>query len=209
MKKDLLDENEMRKGISAGIINRGLFPIFCTSAEKSFGIKRVLEFITNVAPSPDRMPTKVTVDNKNIECKSEGAANLFVFKTTNESHIGEINYFRVVSGKVAEGMDLTNVNTGAKERLSQIYAVAGKNRNKVTELVAGDIGAAVKLKNTKTNHTLSNSKDTVKFPPITFPNSKFRTAIKAVNESDEEKLGEALNRMHDEDPTLLLNIQKN
>jgi elongation factor G len=206
--KGSLDENEMRKGIRAGIITRGLFPIFCTSAEKSYGIKRVLEFITNVAPAPDKMPAKVTVDNKTVECKTEGASNLFVFKTTNESHIGEITYFRVISGKVSEGMDLTNVNTGAKERLSQIYAVAGKNRNKVTELVAGDIGAAVKLKNTKTNHTLTNSKDTVKFPPITFPNSKFRTAIKAANESDDEKLGEALNRIHEIDPTIVIEYSK-
>ena len=206
--KGSLDENEMRKGLSAGLIARGLFPIFCASAEKNYGTKRILEFIVNVAPSPKAMPAMKTADGKEIECKENGDTNLFVFKTTNESHIGEINYFKVISGQVNEGIDLTNVNSGAKERLAQLYVVAGKNRAKVTALAAGDIGAAVKLKNTKTNHTLSNAKDTVKFPPISFPNSKYRTAIKAVSESDDEKLGEALNRIHEIDPTITIEYSK-
>ena len=206
--KGSLDENEMRKGITAGIIARGMFPVFCASAEKSYGIKRLLEFITNVAPSPDKMPAFLTKDGKEIECKEAGDTNLFVFKTSNESHIGEINYFKVISGAVSEGMDLNNNSSGAKERLSQFFAVAGKNRAKVAKLVAGDIGAAVKLKNTKTNHTLSNSKDKVVFPPIKFLNSKFSTAIKAVSETDDEKLGEALNRLHEIDPTLTIEYSK-
>ncbi len=206
--KGSLDENEMRKGITAGIIARGMFPIFCSSAEKSYGIKRVLEFITNVAPSPDKMPAVATKDGKEIECKENGDTNLFVFKTSNESHIGEINFFKVVSGTVLEGMDLNNNTTETKERLSQLFAVAGKNRTKVSKIVAGDIGAAVKLKNTKTNQTLSNAKDTVEFPDIEFLNSKYSTAIKAVNESDDEKLGEALNRLHEIDPTLTIEYSK-
>jgi len=206
--KGSLDENEMRKGLSAGLITRGLYPIFCASAEKNYGTKRILEFIVNVAPSPKAMPAMKTSDGKEIECKESGDTNLFVFKTTNESHIGEINYFKVISGQVTEGIDLTNVNSGAKERLAQLYVVAGKNRAKVTSLAAGDIGAAVKLKNTKTNHTLSNAKDTVKFPPIAFPNSKYRTAIKAVSESDDEKLGESLNRIHEIDPTITIEYSK-
>jgi elongation factor G len=206
--KGSLDENEMRKGLAAGLIARGLFPVFCASAEKSYGIKRLLEFITNVAPSPDKMPAVKTVDDKEIECKSTGDTNLFVFKTTNESHIGEINYFKVYSGEVSEGMDITNTISETKERLSQLYVVAGKNRTKVSNLVAGDIGAAVKLKNTKTNHTLSTSKDGLKFPKITFLNAKFRTAIKALSESDDEKLGESLNRIHEIDPTIDIEYSK-
>jgi elongation factor G len=206
--KGSLDENEMRKGLAAGLIARGLFPVFCASAEKSYGIKRLLEFITNVAPSPDKMPAVKTVDDKEIECKTNDDTNLFVFKTTNESHIGEINYFKVYSGEVSEGMDITNTISETKERLSQLYVVAGKNRTKVSKLVAGDIGAAVKLKNTKTNHTLSTSKDDLKFPKITFLNAKFRTAIKALNESDDEKLGESLNRIHEIDPTIGIEYSK-
>ena len=206
--KGSLDENEMRKGIAAGLIVRGLFPVFCTSAEKNFGIKRVLEFITNVAPSPEMMPASVTEDGKEIECKESGDTNIFIFKTANESHIGEINYFKVISGAVSEGMDLNNNSSETKERLSQLFAVAGKNRTKVSKLVAGDIGAAVKLKNTKTNHTLSNAKDRVLFPEISFLNSKYRTAIKAINESDDEKLGEALSRIREADPTVEIEYSK-
>lgn len=206
--KGSLDENEMRKGIAAGLIARGLFPVFCASAEKSYGIKRLLEFITNVAPSPNKMPAVKTDKDVEIECKTDGDTNLFVFKTTNESHIGEINYFKVYSGEVLEGMDITNTSSGSKERLSQLYVVAGKNRTKISKLVAGDIGAAVKLKNTKTNHTLSTSKGGVKFPKISFLNAKFRTAIRAVSETDDEKLGEALHRIHEIDPTVDVEYSK-
>ncbi|MFP4024345.1 MAG: elongation factor G [Thiohalospira sp.] len=206
--KGSLDENEMRKGILAGLINRGMYPLFCASAEKNYGIKRILEFIINVVPAPNMMPAPETTDGAKIECKEDGAAGLFVFKTANEPHIGEINYFKVISGSVAEGMDLTNNNTSTKERFSQLYAVAGKNRTKVSKLVAGDIGAAVKLKNTKTNHTLSDAKNSFKFPEILFPNAKHRTAIRALNESDDEKLGEALNRIHEIDPTVKVEYSK-
>lgn len=206
--KGSLDENEMRKGITAGLISRGMFPVFCISAEKSYGIKRILEFITNVAPTPDVMPAPETEDGKAIVCKESDPTSIFVFKTTNESHIGEINYFKVTSGAVSEGMDLNNNNTSTKERLSQLYAVAGKNRTKVSKLVAGDIGAAVKLKNTKTNHSLTDPKASFKFPAIDFPEAKHRTAIKAVNESDDEKLGEALARLQEIDPTVSVEYSK-
>ncbi len=206
--KGSLDENEMRKGITAGLISRGMFPVFCISAEKSYGIKRILEFITNVAPTPDVMPAPETEDGKAIVCKESDPTSIFVFKTANESHIGEINYFKVTSGTVSEGMDLNNNNTSTKERLSQLYAVAGKNRTKVSKLVAGDIGAAVKLKNTKTNHSLTDPKASFKFPAIDFPEAKHRTAIKAVNESDDEKLGEALARLQEIDPTVSVEYSK-
>ncbi|MCB2194653.1 MAG: elongation factor G [Bacteroidetes bacterium] len=206
--KGSLDEDEMRKGITAGLVSRGMFPLFCMSAEKSFGVKRVLEFITNVAPAPDAMPAPETIDGKAIECKEGDPTSLFVFKTANESHIGEINYFKVTSGSVNEGMDLNNNETSTKERLSQLYAVAGKNRTKVSKIVAGDIGAAVKLKNTKTNHTLSDPKNSFKFPKIKFLEPKHRTAIRALNESDDEKLGEALARLHEIDPTVTVEYSK-
>lgn len=206
--KGSLDENEMRKGITAGLISRGMFPVFCISAEKSYGIKRILEFITNVAPTPDVMPAPETEDGKTIVCKESDPTSIFVFKTANESHIGEINYFKVTSGVVSEGMDLNNNNTSTKERLSQLYAVAGKNRTKVSKLVAGDIGAAVKLKNTKTNHSLTDPKASFKFSAIDFPEAKHRTAIKAVNESDDEKLGEALARLQEIDPTVSVEYSK-
>ncbi len=206
--KGSLNENEMRKGITIGLINRDILPLFCMSAEKGMGVKRIMEFVTNVAPSPNEMEIPLTTEGKEIECKSDGATSLFVFKSSNESHIGEINFFKVMSGEISENMDLINNNTETKERISQIFAMSGKNRTKLTKLCAGDIGGTVKLKNTKTNHTLSDSKVSILLPEINFVESKYRTAIKAVNESDEEKLGEALGKIHEIDPTIIIEYSK-
>lgn len=203
-----LSEDEMRAGIRAGLIVRGMFPVFCVSGKRNIGTKRLMEFIINVCPSPDQQPTPKSTEGKDIKCLASEPTSLFVFKTSVEPHIGEINYFKVMSGKVTEGMDLINTTNDGKERISQLFAVAGKKRDKVTELLAGDIGAAVKLKNTKTNHTLSALGKNIAFPALAFPNSKFRTAIKAKNESDTEKLGEYLHRAHQEDPTIIIEYSK-
>jgi len=203
-----LSEDEMRAGIQTGLIERGLFPVFCISAKRSIGVKRLMEFIINVCPAPNELPPVKDAEGKEIKCDVSDPTSLFVFKTAVESHIGEINYFKVMSGKVAEGQDLINTKNDGKERLSQLFVVAGKNRTKVTELCAGDIGAAVKLKNTKTNHTLCAPGKSISFEPLTFPNAKYRTAVKAKNESDTEKLGEYLNRAHQEDPTIEIEYSK-
>lgn len=204
--KGALSEDEMRKGITLGLLNRGIFPVFCCSAKKDMGVGRLLEFITNVAPAPNEVPAVKDVDGNEIVCDASGKTNMFVFKTSVESHIGEVNFFKVMSGEVKEAMDLTNSKSRNKERISQIFASAGKNREKVSSMVAGDIGATVKLKATKVNHTLSE--DSRQFPAMVFPEPKFRAAIKPISEGDEEKLGEALNRMHDEDPTILIEYSK-
>lgn len=204
--KGELTEDEMRKGITAGLLTRGIFPVFCCSGKKDMGVGRLLEFITNVAPSPLQVKPRNDVSGKPVICDSKAPASMFVFKTSTEQHIGEVIYFKVMSGTITEGIDLTNSKTKNKERISQIFASAGKNRQKVESMVAGDIGATVKLKATKFNQTLSLN-DTV-LSPIEFPEPKYRTAIKPVNESDDEKLGEALNRMHDEDPTIVVEYSK-
>lgn len=206
--KGELTEDEMRNGIRLGIIARSLFPVLCVSAKKNVGVGRLLEFIGNNCPSPNEMPAPKDVDGKEIICNPKSPASLFVFKTSIEQHIGEINYFKVMSGEVSEGQDVVNSNSGSKERLAQLLAVAGKNRVKVAKMTAGDIGATVKLKNTKTNHTLSAPGQSIKFPPTKLPEPRFRTAIKAKSEGDDEKLGEALNRLHEEDPTIKIEYSK-
>ena len=205
---DTLTEDEMRKGITTGVVARGMFPVFCASARKDMGVGRFMEFLTNVAPSTDELPATVTTDGNEVKCDAGGPAALFVFKTSVESHIGEINFFKVLSGEVKEGDDLTNNSNRNKERFSQIFAPLGKNRTKVSSLMAGDIGCTVKLKNTKTNHTLTAPSVSWTFDPIPFPEPKFRTAIKTVSEGDEEKLGEALSRIHQEDPTVKVEYSK-
>lgn len=205
--KGSLNEDQMREGIRKGIIARGMYPIFCTSGKKNMGIRRMMEFVGNVAPNPTQMPAPKNIKGEEVICDANGKTSAFVFKTSVEEHLGEVLYFKVMSGKVSEGMDLINSKKGNKERISQIFAVAGKNREKLPEIVAGDIGALVKLKETKTNQTLSD-KDLSAFPPIQFPAPKYRAAIKAFSESDEEKLGELLHRMHEEDPTLIVEYSK-
>ncbi len=204
-----LSEDEMRKGLSIGLTKRNLFPVFCVSGKRNIGTKRLMDFILNVAPFPSQVPMPGNDSGKEIKCDESAPTSLYIFKTSVEPHIGEINYFRVMSGKVTEGMDLVNSNNDTKERIAQLFVVAGKNRVKVTEMVAGDIGATVKLKNSKTNHTLAvPALNGVKFEPMSFPNSKFRTAIKAKVEADTEKMGELLNRAHQEDPTIIVEHSK-
>lgn len=206
--KGSLDEDEMRKGMRKGMIARNLFPIFCVSAEKDMGVRRFMEFLGNIVPFVSEMPKPSTKDGVEVEPNPDGPVSLFVFKTSVEPHIGEVCYFKVMSGRVKEGDDLINMNKDAKERMAQLFWVAGNNRIKVSELVAGDIGATVKLKETKTNHTLNGKGCDYVFNPITYPNPKYRVAIKPVNESDDEKLSEILNRIQEEDQTIRAEYSK-
>jgi elongation factor G len=205
---DTLTEEEIRKGIAKGIITRGMFPVFCLSSKNNIGIDRLLEFIVNEAPSIADMPAPVNSKGDEVKPNPSGSASVYVFKSSIEEHIGEINYFRVYSGKVTENLDVINSNNSTKERLSQLYICAGKNRTRVPELHTGDIGAFVKLKNTKTGHTLNVPGNDWKYQGIKFPEPKYRIAIKAQSESDDEKLGEALNKIHLEDPTIIIEYSK-
>ncbi|MDR3328705.1 MAG: elongation factor G [Prevotellaceae bacterium] len=206
--KGTLDDEEIRRGLRTGMKNRDVMPVFCLSAKKDIGVKRLMEFIINVAPSPEKARVYKTVDEEVVPCDPAAAPSLFIFKTAAEQHVGELCYFRVMSGKIAEGTDLVNANNDSKERITQLFAPAGKNRMKVAEMEAGDIGCTVKLKSSHVNHTLNGGGKTWKLYPITFPQPKFRTAIKPKNLAEEEKLGEALNRMRQEDPTILVEYSK-
>ncbi len=205
---DNLSEEEIRKGIAKGLITRGVFPVMCLSAKYNIGVDRLLEFIVNEAPSISDMPSPINNKGNVIKPNPAGPASVYVFKSSIEEHIGEINYFRVYSGKITENLDVVNSNNNTKERLSQLYVCAGKNRTRVSELHTGDIGAFVKLKNTKTGHTLNVPGNDWKYEGVIFPEPKYRTAIKAQSESDDEKLGEALNKIHLEDPTIIIEYSK-
>jgi elongation factor G len=205
--KGILDTEDIRKGLSAGVRTRSVFPVLCTSGKKFIGAKRLMEFIITAAPSPDWNGGAETVDGTLVPCDAAGAPSLFVFKTAFEQHLGEVAYFRVMSGKITESMDMVNSTNESKERISALYAASGKKHEKVTEMYAGDIGCTVKLKNTKTDQTLNAGKSWA-FKPIYFPEPKFRIAVKAKNESEDEKLGELLNRAHQEDPTILVEYSK-
>lgn len=203
-----LEPDEIRKGLGMGIANRDWMPIFCASAKKDIGTKRIMEFIIKVAPNPDQRPPMTDTEGNDIPADPAGPTILFVFKSSIEQHVGEISYFRVVSGKVTEGMELLNMRTENKEKLSQLFAVAGKNRVKVSEMSAGDIGCTVKLKSTRTGDTLAPAGSHTVISPMVFPEPRYRAAVRAVNQVDEEKLGELLNKARYEDPTLLVEYSK-
>ena len=205
--KGTLDEEEMKKGIVAGISSHGMYPVFCVSAKKNIGTGLLLESFVNLLPSPDQTPAPKDKSGTERKIDSSGAPSLFIFKTSVEPHIGEVNFFKVMSGEISEALDLLNNRSSNKERISQIFMSAGRNRTKVPSMQAGDIGATVKLKGSKTNDTLSSDYKII-YPSIAFPEPKFRTAIRPLSEGDEERMGEVLNKLHDEDPTVLIEYSK-
>ena len=196
-----LTEDEMREGIRKGMVTRSIFPVFCVCATKNMGVGRLMEFLGNVVPFVDEMPAVHNTRGVEVQPNPEAETSIYFFKTGVEPHIGEVQYFKVMSGTLNEGDDLTNADRGSKERMAQLFVCAGANREKVEKLVAGDIGCTVKLKDVKTGNTL-NSKDCEhRFNFIKYPHPKFTRAIRAVNEADTEKMMAALNRMRQEDPT--------
>ena len=203
-----LSEDEMRKGMKLGMLQRDLFPVFCTCAKKNIGVGRMMEFIVNIAPTPVERPARRVAGGKELKMDISAEPSLFVFKTAVESHVGEITFFKVMSGKITEGLDLINTKTGNKERLSQVFVAAGKMRDKVEELHAGDLGCTVKLKDTKYNQTLATKEADTKYEPIKFPPSKHTIGIKAANEADDEKVGEILSKLKFEDPTFVIEYSK-
>ena len=198
---ETLTEDEMREGIRKGLASRGMFPVFCVCAGKDMGVRRLMEFLGNVVPFVDEMPKVFNTRGEEIVPDSNGPTSLFFFKTAMEPHIGEVQYFKVMSGTIHEGADLTNADRGSKERMAQIFCCAGATRIKVEEMVAGDIGCTVKLKDVKTGNTLNGKDCENRFNFIKYPNAKYSRAIRAVNEHETEKMMNALQKMREEDPT--------
>ena len=203
-----LTEDEMREGIRKGLIDRSIFPVFVVSAIKDMGVRRMMEFLGNVCPFVDDMPAPETTAGVEVKPDSNGPLSIFFFKTSVEPHIGEISYFKVMSGTLKTGVDLDNATRGGKERLAQIFTVCGQLRNPIEELRAGDIGGAVKLKDVRTGNTLDEKGIDWQFDFIKYPDPKFTRAIRPVTESDAEKLSGILTRMHEEDPTWIVEQSK-
>lgn len=203
-----LSEEQIITGIQKGIAGRSMFPVMCVSSKKDIGLTRLMDFIISCAPSPLDVAAPHDTEGNSHAINSGGPASLFVFKTSIEEHIGEVCFFKVMTGTVKEGMDMINRRTLNKERFTQMFFVAGKTRTKASEITAGDIGAVVKLKDSKTNDTFSEKDADRRYAAISFPAPKFRTAVKAASESDEEKLAETINRISSEDPTIIMEMSK-
>lgn len=199
--KGSLTEDEMREGIRKGLVTRSIYPVFCVSALRDMGVRRMMEFLGNVVPFVNDMPLPITAEAEEVAPNADGPVSLYVFKTTVEPHIGEVYYFKVMSGTLKEGDDLQNMNRGSRERMAQLFCVSGQIRTKVEQLVAGDIGASVKLKDVRTGNTLNEKGCEYVYDLVKYPAPRYQRAIRPLNEADAEKLSEVLTRMHEEDPT--------
>lgn len=206
--KGTLTEDEMRSGIRAGLLARSIIPVFCISAVKCVGVSRAMEFLGNVVPSPAKL--SAVLDEKGNEVVPDPTAltSVYFFKSSVEPHIGEVSYFKVMSGTLQEGTDLDNTTRGSKERIQQLFVCAGQTRTAVPQMVAGDLGATVKLKDVRRGNTLNAKGSNHTFDLVEYPAPKYRRAIKAKNEADTEKLSESLLRMHEEDPTWVVEQSK-
>ena len=202
--KGELDEDEMKAGLKKAMINHDLFPVFCLSAERNMGSGRLMGFIDNVCPSANEMPSQKTRRGDLLPCDANGPACIFIYKTVTEQHIGELSYFKVYSGTIKSGMELVNETTGVSEKLNQLFIVEGSRRTNTNELVAGDIGATLKLKNTHINNTLHDRGRNIELQPIEFPPPNMTMAIETTHKGEEEKLSVALHQLRDEDPTVIV-----
>ena len=201
--KGFLTEDELRKGLKIGMRNHDVFPVFCISAANNMGSGRMMGFIDNVAPSAVDTVPETDLEGNQVEFNKDAEPVIFIYKTQYEPNLGKMSFFKVISGTLTSGMELVNHQTGNTERLSQLYIVDGHQRHQVEQLVTGDLGATLKLKETQTNHTLRSSKVNLGISPIVFPESRIRTAMQALSKGDEEKLSEALHKIHEEDKTVL------
>ena len=196
-----LSEDEMREGIRKGLIDRSIYPVFCVSAAKDMGVRRMMEFLGNVVPFVEDMPAPMDSEGREVKPDSNGPLSVFMFKTTVEPHIGEVSFFKVMSGTLTPGVDLDNVDRDSEGRIAQIFCVSGQIKTPVDKLCAGDIGATVKLKDARTGNTLDAKGCDYRFDFIKYPAPRYQRAIRPVTEADAEKLSTILTRMHEEDPT--------
>jgi len=204
--KGELDEDEMKQGLKSAMINHDLFPLFCLSAERNMGSGRLMGFIDNVCPSANEMPPQTTKSGEKLNCDASGPACIFIYKTISEPHVGDLSFFKVYSGTIKSSMELENESTNVTEKINQLFLVEGNKRTATNELVAGDIGATLKLKNTHTNNTLHARGKNYELHPIEFPPPNMTVAIEPLKKGEEEKLSQALHQLREEDPTLIVEV---
>ncbi len=203
-----LTEDEIKEGMKKAMINHDLFPLFCLSAERNMGSGRLMGFIDNVCPSANEMPPQITIAGHSLKCDADGQPCIFIYKTVSEPHVGELSFFKVFSGVIKSGMELENENTNVTEKVNQLFLVEGNKRTNTNELVAGDIGATLKLKNTHVNNTLHGKGKNLELNPIEFPSPNMTVAIESNRKGEEEKLSIALHQLKEEDPTLIVEVSK-
>ena len=198
-----LSEDMLRTGIHPAVQRQVFIPLFCTAGETNVGVARLLDFIARFGSSPVDRATAEATDASGQPCTISLTGKepvAFVFKTLSDPLSGDLSIFRVYSGDVHTGMDLYNSDRRVSERIGQLYRMNGKTRTAVDVLTAGDIGAAVKLKDTHTGNTLCEHRHNVVLPKVKYPTPYTQAALKLNSRGDEDKLAAGLASLHEEDP---------
>ena len=207
--QDQLTEDELRDGLRGAFVSGSLIPVFAVSAEANIGVRRMMDILARYGPSladfgevhGTSSPTNgVAITRLPVD---SSVASALVFKTISEPHLGELSFLRTYSGRIKTGSDLANTSRGRQERMGTVYAMTGKERKELGEVVAGDVAAVVKLKHTHTGDSLSAPSDPIVFPGIRLPEQKIRSAIVPKSKGDEDKISTGLSTLHEEDPTFV------
>ncbi len=199
-----LSEEELAEGLTIALANQEIYPLFVCSSTRNMGSGRIMGFINDIAPSPADRKEAPLSDGSTLKCDSEGDLAIFIYKTLSEPQVGMVSYFKVYSGTLHSGDDVVNHKNSGIERLNQLFVAEGKNRTSVKQLIAGDIGVTVKLKNSHSNDTLHPKGVNVAIEEIEFPGPRIRSAVQPASKGEMEKLMKALHQIEEEDPTLII-----
>jgi elongation factor G len=204
-----LDAKQMLEGLRSGIAAGSIYPVLFGSMSKSIGAQVALDFASDFLPAPNQAtpPQAVKTGSEDaVEIKTDSSAPItaYVFKSATEGHLGEMTWFKVCSGAIKPGTELHNEQTSATERLAQLYTLQGKNRVEASSLAAGDIGIAVKLKNTHTGDTLTVKGQNTSIKKIEYPRPVMDVAISPKKKGEEDKVAAGLSKLRGEDPTFTL-----
>jgi elongation factor G len=204
-----LSDDELQKGVRAGVA-KGLFsPVFCGCAAQNMGVDSFLNAVSHIFPSAVResLELKDGKEIKNVPCSDKGDAIGFIFKTISEEHVGDLNLMRVFSGSFHLGADVANATRNSSERLGNMFTVVGKDKTDTSLIPCGDICALLKLKDTHTNDTLASKNVSGVVPPVEFAEPLVKVAISAKNKGDEDKISVGFAKLHEEDPSFTYSYQ--
>ncbi len=202
-----LSSEEMIEGFKKSILNRQLFPVFAVSAEKNIGAQQILDGVVNVLPNPVQRGS-VPGEDGDIKLSPDDPFSAFVFKTISDPYTGRISLMRIISGKIKAEASVKNTRRDITEKFGGLYVLQGKEQTSIDQAIAGDIVATAKLKETSTGDTLCDAGRLVTFPSIQFPEPSISFAIEPKTRADEDRISQAVHRIRDEDPTAVIERDK-
>ena len=201
LESDSLTYEELLQGLRAGVAAGEVFPVFCVSAAKNIGVAHFLDGIVDLVPPPSKRAIKLPDSDITLVADPSKFPAAKVFKNVSESHVGDMLFLRVFQGTLSAGSDIYNATRSTSDRLGQFFCLQGKNRTDAPKVIAGDMGAVVKLKSAHVGDTLCDKSKLVQIPKTDYPRPSVFSAIAAASKGDEDKIGAGLSRLKEEDPT--------